>query len=909
MGTTGLVGRAAELARLEKALAETGEQGGALILTGPVGIGKTALLAAISERARASGHTVLSVTGVESEAGLPYAGLHQLLQPSLSALDALPQPQRSALLTALGTGHGKPPDVFLVGLATLNLLGEVSGDSPLLVVADDFQWLDQPSSSVLSFVARRLEATHILLVLGSRESTDLLSEIRVEPLSRAAATELLDSVAPDLDVQTRRLILDEALGNPLALVELPRAFRQYGADGREGALRSVPLTDRLTRTFSAQARQLPIPTQTALLFVALDKDPSVGDVLAATNEVSLEVLQPAIDAGLISIAGSTVRFRHPMIRSAVEKSAAAAERRNAHLRLAEVVADPDRRAWHRAKAALGEDERAAADLEATGRRAQDRGAAATALGALELAASLTPPGPPRVRRLLSAAELAFQVGDAPAVGRLLDAASRQELTDGDAARVTWLREIFHDGAPGDANAVARLVTAAREVASHGDQNLALNLLQGAAWRCWWAEPGGPARRLVIAALDEIGAEGLDPRTLEIVSLADPVDSGDRVSRDVVAAAEANHADAVTTLRLGVAAHGAGAYGQALELLNTAAPGLRADGRLGLLAGLLSCRTWIEIHVGNFADALRDGEEGNSVATETQQPNWIAVSEIALGRLAGLRGDEARAKSFLDDAESRVAPLRLSSLLSAVQLARGLVALTSGRNGGAYDHFARMFDPDDIAFNELESFAAAGYVIAAAVQADRRDEADRLMPRLESLGQRSRSELLHVGLRYARAMTAADSDAEDLWETAIASEPKWPFDHALAQLSFGAWLRRRRRITEARSHLRSAQEIFEALGVQPWAEKARLELRASGERAAEPLTAPRRPLSAQELQIAQLAAAGLSNREIGDRLFLSHRTVGAHLYRVFPKLGVASRSELARALAAVQAGAVASQGGV
>lgn len=909
MGPTPLFGRDTEVARLERALGDAVEHGGAMLVTGPAGIGKTALLNAISDQARSRGYAVLSVTSVESEADLPYAGLQELLQPVLSRAGALPTPQKNALLIALGMVSGPPPDVFLVGLATMNLLDEVGGEGPLLVVVDDLQWLDSLTSSVLGFVSRRLEATHILLVMGTREHGDQILEMNLDPLSRAAATQLLGSVASDLDVQTRRIILDQALGNPLALLELPRAFRLYGADGREGALRRIPLTERLERTFSAQARQLPEQTQSALLLVAVDKDPTVNDVLAAMRIDALDVLQPAVDAGLISIAGPTVRCRHPLIRSAVEQSATVAERRRAHLALAEVSADPDRRAWHRAKAVLGEDERAASDLEATAHRAQNRGAAATALGALALAASLTPAGPARARRLLAAAELAFQVGDPPAVARLLDAASQLELTPNDAARMTWLREILHDGAPGDASAVATLVAVALEADSRGDKNLALNLLQGAAWRCWWAEPGAPARRLVISALDEIGADDVDPRTLEIVSLADPVDSGNRVSEVVRAAAATDQTDAARTLRLGVAAHGAGDFGQALELLNRAAPGLRAEGRLGLLTALLSCRTWIEIHIGDFAAALRDAEEGNRIATETQQANWIAVSEIALGRLAGLRGDEALANSLLDDAESRVAPLRLSSLLSAVQLARGLVALTNGSNADAYEHFARMFDPDDIAFNELESFAAASYVIASAIQAGRREEAERMMVKLESLGRRSQASLLHVGLRFARAMLAADSEAEGLWQVALASEPKWPFDHARAQLAFGAWLRRRRRINESRPHLRSARDAFEALGVQPWAEKANAELRATGERIAEPLSTPRRPLSAQELQIAQLAAAGLSNRDIGDRLFLSHRTVGAHLYRLFPKLGVASRSELARALASVQAGAPASQGGV
>src|SRR5216684_97214 len=622
MGGSGLVGRDAEMAQLDKALAEAAEHGGALFVTGAAGIGKTSLLNVAATDARSRDYKVLAITGLESEADLPYAGLHQLLQPVLPSAGALPGPQKNALLTALGMRAGPPPEVFLVGLATLSLLDEVADQRPLVVVADDFQWLDRATSSVLSFVARRLESTHILLVIGLRETfqTTLRSpqmlEIHVEPLSDTASADLLVSVAPDLDIQTRRLILDEALGNPLALLELPRALRLQGTDGREGALRSIPLSDRLERTFSAQAGQLPRLTQAALLFIALDKDPTVGDVLGATRkqtgeEVAVDVLQPAVDQGLISVAGSTVRYRHPLMRSALDQAATSGQRRSAHLALAEVIADPDRRAWHRAKAVLGEDEGAAADLEITAGRAQDRGAPATALGALELAASLTPPGPERARRLLAAAELAFQLGDPPAVGRLLDSAARLELSPHDVARMTWLREIFHDGAAGDPNAIARLVSAAREAAAGGDRNLSLNLLQGAALRCWWADPGAAAKNLVVDAVEQIAGDVLDPRALEILALAAPVDAGSRIATRVREAAQVDDADPARTQVLAFAAYAAGDRAESIELMDRAAPMLRAQGRLGLLAQLLAMRAWAGINTGQLRDAIHSMEIGRA----------------------------------------------------------------------------------------------------------------------------------------------------------------------------------------------------------------------------------------------------------------------------------------------------------
>jgi DNA-binding CsgD family transcriptional regulator/tetratricopeptide (TPR) repeat protein len=805
---------------------------------------------------------------------------------------------------------GGPPELFLVGLATLSLLDEVADESPLIVVADDYQWLDSATSAVLSFVARRLESTHILMIAGERDSfqavprSPQLPQIHVEPLDVPTSAGLLVSIAPDLDLQTRRLILDEALGNPLALIELPRAFRLQGTDGREGALRSIPLTDRLERTFSGQAGQLPKATQDALLLIALDIDPTVHDVLDATRklvgeEVSVDILQPAIDAGLISVAGSTVRYRHPLMRSAVDQTATAGQRRSAHLAFAEVIADPDRRAWHRAKAVLGADEGAAADLEIVAGRAQDRGAPATALGALELAAALTPHGPDRARRLLAAAELAFQLGDPPAVGRLLDSVAKLELSPHDLARMTWLREVFHDGAPGDPTAIARLVGVALEAAAGGDRNLSLNLLQGAALRCWWADPGSAAKNLVIDAVEEIAGDVLDPRALEILALAAPVDAGSRIATRVREAAKLDDADPSRMQVLAFAAYAAGDRAESIELMDRAAPMLRAQGRLGLLAQLLAVRGWAGINTGQFRDAIHFVEEANQLAIETRQPIWTAISKLGGSALSGLYGQERSAEQLIAEATEPLASLGLSIVLAKAEFARGVTHLTAGRHSEAFDHFKRMFDPEGPAYHEVVAIAAAPYVIECAVRAGRNDEARRMMTLLESLGRRTPATLVHIGLRFARPLLANDSEAQDLYESALSAEPRWPFDLARLEMSYGSWLRRQRRITESRPHLRTARDTFDALGVQPWADKARAELRASGERIPEPARPPGQPLSPQELQIAQMAASGLSNREIADRLFLSHRTVGAHLYRVFPKLGIVSRSELARALTSVE----------
>jgi DNA-binding CsgD family transcriptional regulator/tetratricopeptide (TPR) repeat protein len=900
-----LVGRETEIAELETALASAADRGSALLVSGEAGIGKTSLLEAAGSRAEDRGYRVLAVTGVESEADLPYAGLHQLLQPVLAAAGNLADPQKTALLTALGMRAGPPPEVFLVALATLSLIADVAGDKPIVVIGDDVQWLDGPTSAVLTFISRRLESTRVLLVIGLREGFDTqlrsahVPEIHIGPLGAAASMRLLDQVAPDLEPPLRRRILDEALGNPLALVELPRAARQM-SDTQELSPHALPLTDRLERTFSAQASRLPKDTQSALLLVALGVEPSVGELLSAARllagkEVAFEVLEPAVDIGLIAMAGSRVRFRHPLIRSALSQAASAGQRRAAHLALANVIADPDRRAWHRARSVLGADEGAASDLEAAAARAQERGAAATALGALELAGSLTPDGKVQARRLLEAAELAFELGDPAAVDRLLNVVARLELTPHDVARMTWLREIFHDGVPGDPRAVEALVAIARDASAEGDRNLALNLLQGAALRCWWADPGEATRTQVFEAVDQLAHDGLEPRVLEIASLAAPIDSAGVISDKVRRTAASCCADSTGTQHLAFAAYAIGDILQSMDLMDRAAPMLRAQGRLGLLAQLLVVRSWTDINVGQFKDALREAEEGHRLAIETGQPIWTAMSQIGRGILVGLRGEERLAERLISGAGEPLGTLRLSVLQAQMEFGRGIVAMTVGRHADAFDHFLRMFAVDGSAYHPLVAHAAAPYVVECAVRAGRPDEARRLLTDLEALGKRAAAPLVQVGLRYARAMLADESDARELYEIALKAEPAWPFDHARLQMSYGGWLRRHRRINESRPYLREAHDTFLSLGLQPWADRARAELRASGERTPVPSSPPRQALSPQELQIAQLAATGLSNRQIADRLFLSHRTVGAHLYRVYPKLGVVSRSELARAL--------------
>lgn len=908
MGTAApsLVGRDTEVSQLKERLDVASQHGAAVLVRGAAGIGKTSLLAAAVTDARSRGYRVLSMTGIESEAQLPYAGLHQLVHPVISQVESLPGPQKSALQTALGMMSDAPPEIFLVALAALNLIDDAASDKPILIAVDDLQWLDGPTTAVLSFIARRVEATNMLIVAALRDGYDSLliaarvPELHLNALADAASRELLDTVAPRLARQVRQRVLDEAEGNPLALIELPRALGE-GRPTTEGRLR---LTDRLERAFSAHVASLPEATQAVLLLAAVDDSPTLSEVLTAARlllktAVSDEVLAPAFDAELITLDDDRVRFRHPLIRSAVEQTASPGRRRDAHRAMAAAIVDPDRRAWHRAASVQGADDEVAEELEATALRAQDRGATEIALRALELAANLTSDTSVRVRRLLAAAEVGYQLGQHATVGRLLDAAAKLDLTPNDQARMTWLREIFNEVAPSDETAVVKLVKVARETALAGDRHLALNLLRVAALRCWYVDPGQAARESLVQAIDEIDTGESDVQALEILSIASPIDAGARVADRVAKAALAQETDTARMLLLGTAAQAVADPERAVVLLTRAAPGLRAQGKLGLLAELLLNRTYSAIQVGQFADATRDAEEAHRLFVETEQPIWLTSTKVAMAMLAAFRGEEALVEQLTAESEAASLPIRHRTNLANIEFTRGLAAMTSGRHSLAFDHFARMFDPHDIAFDELASFAAAGYVVECGVRVDRAEEVRQIMIKLEGLGRRTDSPLLHVGLRYARAVFADESQAEALYEVALRAEPKWPFYYARLEMSYGRWLRRQRRIIESRPYLRAARDTFEALGVHPWADMARAELRASGERMAQPARPPRVALSPQELQVAQMAAAGLSNREIGDRLFLSRRTVGAHLYRVYPKLGIASRSELARALEALE----------
>ncbi|GAB2853116.1 LuxR family transcriptional regulator [Actinocorallia aurea] len=896
-----LLGRDRELAEISALVAGIAGQGGALVVRGPSGIGKSALLAAVGALAAERGVTVAEASGVQSETHLPFAGLHQLLQPYLDALDGLPVRQRQALLGAFGLGDAVAPEPFLIALAVLNLLGDAADGEPQLIVVDDVQWLDAPTIETLGFVARRLRSEPIVLLLAVRDGhpTGLdgsaLPELHLSGLDPAAAEALLDSRAPDLSVGLRWRVLAEAAGNPLALVELPVALSSGGVSGE-----FLPLTARLERAFAARLAEMPAPARALLLAAAANDGRGLAEASAAAALVSgaeppADALRPAIEAGLVVLDGQVLRFRHPLVRSAVYHRAAHAERRAMHAALAEVhEASADRRAWHRAAALDRPDEGVARGLEEVAERAWRRGAIAVAVAALRRAAETGGDPALRVERLLRAAELAFELGRVDQVAELLVLVEPAVHGTPQRARLAWLQEVMEEGRTVGPVRIRQLLAIIEAVADT-DRALALNLVRAAAIRSWWADPGWELRRRIVELAERLSAGDHDPVLVLAMATAAPIECG-RAALDRLARLQNVRMDGAIARLIAVAATTVGAYDLAAGFIDSAIADLRAEGRLGVLTQALITQACVHLFCGDRQSTLLSAEEGGRLAAETGQARWHATALAIQGMMAGLRGEEERGVALAAEGELILGTVAVGSVLAMLQHARGIIALCAGQHEEALARFWRLFDPSDVAYHPIWRHWVLSEFVEAAVLSGEHETARRVMAEAEEAGRSTPAPLLHVGLRHARALLAPDDEAEALYQEALDADlSHWPTARARLLLSYGTWLRRRRRILEARVPLRAARDAFDALGHLALGEKARHELRASGE--SSDLRAPETAdaLTPQELHIARLAAAGLTNREIGQQLYLSHRTVSTHLYRLFPKLGITSRAQLRDAL--------------
>ena len=891
-----LVGRDRERAALDHLLEEArASRSGALVLRGEPGIGKSSLVAYARERGE--GMRVLSGAAVEAEMELPFAGLHQLVWPVLDRAESLPGVQGAALRGAFGLTGERVDDRFLVSVALLGLLTAVADDGPLLCVVDDAHWLDRPSADALVFAARRLHADPIALVMASRLEGRLegLPELVLTGLAPGDAAALLDERLPE---SVRDQLVSVTHGNPLALMELPRALSDDQRAGRVPLLGDVPLTAEIEDAFLAQIRPLPDPTQRLLVLAAADDSAELGAVLSAAERLGLprDALDHAERAGLIDTHGERVLFRHPLVRSAVYRAATSGERRAVHDALAAVL-DDDRRAWHRAAAATAPDEEAAAELERTADRAHTRGGPAAAARALERAAELG--ATRRGERLLAAADAAVTAGRMQHALSLLaraDQALEDPLSRAHAARIRGELEIV-SGRPGTSHGA--IVAAAQVVAPH-DRGAAFDLL-GLALEAA-AMSGYPERMLEVSEI----AAGLEPDAgSERQAVASLLQAGfGRLLRGDPEGAAPCFDEALTRAQalddprkvLWAAAGGIfiGDRARALRSLDRAVAMARERASVSFLPHILGLRANLALWDGRLPEAAADADEAARLAEDIGAENARALPLTSLAWLTGLRGDEAECRRLADEvlelAIDRGLALPAASgtwALAQLDLALGrweealvrLLALEEIRPG-----FGHPMVPIMTSWDRVE----------AAVRCGRADVAEQSIERFAGWTAAAPTGWATVVLEDCRALAALPDEAEPHFETALEQiAAARPLDRARVHLHYGEHLRRERRRIDARGHLRAALEGFERIGAVPWAERARRELRATGETARKRNISPLAELTPQELQVARLVGEGATNKAVASQLFVSPKTVEYHLRKVFAKLGIASRSELFR----------------
>jgi DNA-binding CsgD family transcriptional regulator len=886
-----LHGRDTELAALNDLLdhARKGTSG-TLVLRGDPGIGKTALVTQVA--AAADGFRVIRAAGIEEESELPFAGLHLLLRPVLDRVSALPDVQAEALRGALGLAKAGPADRFLVGLAVLSLLAELAADQPLLCVVDDAQWLDRASADALLFAARRLDTESIVLLLCARTGAFAaagLPELSLEGLSAQAAIELIGDGVP---VSRRYRVLAEAAGNPLALLELPRVLDVAAPEG------PLPLTDRLRSAFESRFAGLPELTRTVLLVAAAEGTGDLAPILraAGTFGASLADLDPARAAGLIEADGSALTFRHPLIRAAVHHTAPLALRRAVHQALAAALDAPgqaDRRAWQQAAAAAGPDEEIAAALERAAGQVRERGGDTGALAWYQRAAELSTDRAGQARRLTLAAETAAGSGDLSLATGL--AAESLELTKARAApedarlaaralqvqaTVAFLR--------GDPAAAHRRLLDAGELIAASDKKQANELLIEAVHAGWYA-----GERELAEAVTRLERQHLRPTALErlLLRAVAPIlgRPGDRSDPDG-ALAEARSAAAGNAPGLVLVCGLALLLGQdqaAQQIGGELSRDLRAAGQIGWLPSVLFYAGSAQAYGGRHQEALHTVAEGLRLARDTGQQRWVDALAEPLALLAAARGDEQLCRQLAGEALGRAG--RPAWNVPWTGSALGLLDLGLGRAESALARLETLAEGRK--FFHIAATRSTPDLVEAAVRLGRPEAAAEPLALFEIWSRNTGQGWTTALVQRCRALLDGD---EDRFRAALALHEKdsRPFDEARTQLLYGEWLRREKRKADARAQLRVAIETFERIGAAPWAERARTELTATGTTGRAADHGPSASLTPQESQIVRLAAQGLSNKDIAAQLFLSARTVGHHLYKAYPKLGVASRSELA-----------------
>lgn len=883
MYEAGLLGRDEQLRVLRELMGRLPDAGGALALHGGPGIGRTALLRAAADRARTAGWQVLEVAGRRDDT--PFSGLRELLRPLRGSPDA-PLGHGEILRSALDGGAGPPPETFKVALAAFNLITTGAAERPAVLIADDAQWLDGPTRDVLAFMARRADDNPVVVLAALRGGRILpgVPVLDVPPLDGESARRLLARHAAGTPPAARERILGEAHGNPLALVELPAAWRPAQPPG---SWTHLPVGRALSTAFADGLGELPARARDALLVAAVDHAGDLPEILAAASvlggrAVGVDVLDGADTALLIRLDRAALRFLHPVVRFAVLAAETPARRRAAHAAMAQVLAEqPDRRTWHRAQSVDGPDDELADELADAHAPLLRRHGVVAAIWALERSARLTVDPATRGHRLLLAAEYAYGLGRPCLTDALIGEAEGQELTEADRAKAWSLRDVLDAGPrPGPARTRVRDLTGP----SADDPDLALDLLLSAALRAHRTGAEPALRAGVVAAAERLTGTS-DPRHVAALALAEPVLRG-RAVTDRLPSHETTwfFPDADSLRLLGTAAHAIGSPLRAVDLLSRAERTLRDQGRLGLLAETLLTQAADLLLLGDWPRAARLTEEARRILADTRQPALVAVLTGTDAVAAALRGQAERAVGLA----GTVAPWQRANLVPTLRLARGTARLAEGRYAEAYHELRPLLDKphEDLRW---QGFAAVMPFAMAADRGSSRHEAARVLAVLEEAARVTPAPLLHVQLPYARAVLADDAAAEELYTVALGQDlTRWPLVRARTEQAYGQWLRRHRQAARSRMMLLSARTAFELIGASDWAGRGT----AHADRPLAPVT---ELLSPQETLIARLAAEGLSNREIAARLHLSHRTIAAHLYRAFPKLGVTSRGELAALL--------------
>jgi DNA-binding CsgD family transcriptional regulator len=884
---------------------------GVLVMRGEPGAGKTALLDWAVESA--AGLRVARVAGVESEMELAFAALQQLCAPMLDKLAGLPDPQRAALGVAFGLSTGAAPDRFLVGLAALGLLSGVAGRQPLLCVVDDAQWLDRASAQALAFVARRLLAEPVALVFAAREPGEEfrgLPELPVGGLGDGDARELLSSViAGPLDERVRDRIVAETRGNPLALLELPRGVTPAELAGGFGlpSVSELPgLPGRIEESFRRRLEVLPAATQRLMLVAAAEPagEPRLVWRAAERLGIGAGAVAAAADAGLLVI-GERVMFRHPLVRSAAYRAASPAERRAAHQALAGATdpqADPDRRAWHRAQAALGPDEDVASELERSASRAQARGGLAAAAAFLERSAALTLDPARRAERALAAAQATYQAGAFEATLRLLATAEAGPPDQLRRARADLLRGQIAFASSRDSDAPPLLLKAAREFEPL-DPRLAretyLDALAAATFAGRLALGGG-MREVAEAALAAPPPQPTRGPDLLLDGLALLVTrgypAGAPVLRRAVSAFRGTDVSREEGLRwLWLASYAALIvfdYASWDVLSGRQVTLARDAGALMALPIAFSTRATVHTFAGEFTEAASMVAQAKSVAEATGS----SITPYGALGLAVFRGREAQAAHLIQTATDDAGRWGEGRALSYIGWAAAVLCNSLGRYEEALAAAQRA--SEDSPAVEFASWALVE-LVEAAVRSGVPERAAGALRRLSGVARACGTDWALGAEARSRALVSDGEAAENLYREAIDrfGRAGLRVDLARACLVYGEWLRRQRRRRDARDQLGSAYEIFDSVGAAAFAERARIELRATGGDPRQHTIQTPDTLTAQEALIARLAGDGASNQQIAAQLFISPATVAYHLRKVFTKLGVSSRSQLAPALPA------------